>query len=348
MPIAIMMILFIVDLLTPRGTTPAIGYCIIPVLAARTGRRKFMIAITLVCMIFTVLAFFLEPIGEEAWMEIVNRALIIGALGLTFLLVLRLLESAYQTHRLAEKKSELERSNAELEHFASIIAHDIRGPVNTIGLLSQLLCNRGPIEPNVSSQDYGENIQELVDSLNHLIQRLLTYGRVGGGQLRIESCDCEKTLESVRRKLKSLIEKNNATVTNDPLPTLAADPEFIGELFQNLIENGIKYCSSEPPHIHVSAVRGPDGWSFAVRDNGKGIESIDLQQIFEPFHQGANADRRRGVGLGLTTCKRIVERHGGQLGATSIVGSGSTFTFNIPHYPADNIDKPIRSSPAPA
>ena len=140
-------------------------------------------------------------------------------------------------------------------------------------------------------------------------------------------------------------------VTNDPLPTVRADPALIAELFQNLIENGVKYRRpAAPPEIHVRATPEPQGWRFSVRDNGIGIRPEDCRRVFEPFHRGAGAEPSSssspssspppGVGLGLATCKRIVERHGGRIDVRSSPGQGSTFTFVIPDLPAGRIARP--------
>ena len=267
-------------------------------------------------------------------MSAFDRAMITAALWLIFRLVCRrnqaILTLAHQTQILEETKRELERSNSELDTFASRVAHDIRGPLNTIGLFAHLLGDSQSPQWSIDSAGWAACIENEVNSLGSLTKSLLTYGRVGGGNLRVAPCDCEAVLNSVRQKLRSLIEESGAQVTNDPLPTLSADLALIAELFQNLIENGIKYHSAEPPHIHVSATGSSEAWRFSVRDNGIGIEPSDLERIFEPFCQTGRVDSHRGVGLGLATCKRIVERHAGCIEVNSTVGLGTTFTFTIP------------------
>lgn len=149
----------------------------------------------------------------------------------------------------------------------------------------------------------------------------------------------------MRQKLRSLLTDSGAQVTNDPLPTLPADSILLAELFQNLIENRIKYHSEDSPRIHIWAERCLEGWRFSVRDNGIGIASDDLMRIFHPFRQAGPLDARRGIGLGLATCKRIVERHSGHIEAASTVGRGSTFTFVVPlHTNADVIKLAVMAS----
>jgi len=333
-PGTIAVLLFVGDLLIPRGATPAIGYCVIPVLAGGKQRPRFLLAITIACTILTWLGYFLEPAGAPAWMSGFDRGMVTGALWLIFRLVWRrnqaIVALAHQTQILEETKRELERSNSELDTFASRVAHDIRGPLNTIGLFAHLLGDSQLPQWNIDSAGWAASIENEVNALGNLTKSLLTYGRVGGGNLQVAPCDCEAVLNSVRQKLRSLIEETGAQVTNDPLPTLAADPTLTAELFQNLIENGIKYRSAEPPRIHVSAIGSSEVWRFSVRDNGIGIQPSDLERIFEPFCQTGRVDSHPGVGLGLATCKRIVERHGGCIEVNSTVGLGTTFSFTIP------------------
>jgi signal transduction histidine kinase len=288
-PCTIAALLFVGDLLIPRGATPAIGYCVIPVLAGGKQRPRFLLSITIACTILTWLGYFLEPAGAPAWMSGFDRGMVTGALWLIFRLVWRrnqaIVALARQTQILEETKRELERSNSELDTFASRVAHDIRGPLNTIGLFAHLLGDSQSSQWSIDSAGWAACIENEVNSLGSLTKSLLTYGRVGGGNLQVAPCDCEAVLNSVRQKLRSLIEETGAQVRNDPLPTLAADPTLTAELFQNLIENAIKYRSTEPPRIHVSATGSSEAWRFSVRDNGIGIQPSDLERSFEPFCQ---------------------------------------------------------------
>jgi signal transduction histidine kinase len=115
------------------------------------------------------------------------------------------------------------------------------------------------------------------------------------------------------------------------MPIILADADLMARLFQNLLENGIKYSGAMEPRIHVSAAANAAGWLFTVQDNGVGISPADAERIFEPFRQlGTTAGQCGGVGLGLATCKRIVQRHGGELSVQSTLGNGARFQFSIP------------------
>jgi|ERR1700686_4372123 len=342
--ISLAIFLFIADAVLPRGATAAIGYCLVSVLAAGARQRGFLLGITIACTFLTWGGFFLEPPGSLPWMSAFDRAVVTGVLWLTFLLVSRHAQAvtalAHQARALEKTKRELERSNAELNSFASVVAHDIRGPLNTIGLFAHLLSDHGSTKSNAESAEHIAKIQSEVESLSTLVKSLLSYARIGGGDVHRIVCNCEAALESVRQKLKSELERDRAEITNDPLPTLPADRALIEQLFQNLIENSIKYRSEAPPRVHVSASQTSAGWEFFVRDNGIGIEPEDVARVFLPFQQlHGNELHCGGVGLGLATCKRIVERHGGRIEVMPTHGQGATLKFAIPLSPRTSSEK---------
>jgi signal transduction histidine kinase len=329
--------LFVCDLLIPRGATPAIGYCAVPVLAAGARRHRFLLGITAICSLFTALGLYFEPLGGALWMSAFDRTLIVAVLWLAYRLAWRRCQSidslARQTRVLEQTKLELQRSNAELDSFASVVAHDLRGPLNTNGLLSQRMGDQRLRGTPEESAEWAMDIQSEVASLGDLIQSLLTYGRVGGGEVHLTQCDCDAVLDRVKHRLKSELEQNGAELTHAPLPTVHADPALLGELFQNLIENGIRHHGDRPPRIHVHAIQRGGVSQFFVTDNGVGIRAADFQRIFQAFRQGGGGAGRGGVGLGLATCKRIVERHGGEIGVESRLGEGAVFSFTIPLHP---------------
>jgi light-regulated signal transduction histidine kinase (bacteriophytochrome) len=142
--------------------------------------------------------------------------------------------------------------------------------------------------------------------------------------------DSGKVLQQVIGDLELRIRTSNARVTFDSLPLVQADDVQLGQLFQNLIGNAIKYRGAAPPAVHVSAERESTGWRFSVADNGIGMEKQYLQQIFEIFQRLHGIGEYEGTGIGLAVCKKIVERHGGRIWAESELGRGSTFFFTLP------------------
>jgi light-regulated signal transduction histidine kinase (bacteriophytochrome) len=132
--------------------------------------------------------------------------------------------------------------------------------------------------------------------------------------------------------LQAAIDESGAIVTFDPMPTLVAEEVMLMQLFQNLISNSIKYRGEEPPRIHVSASKDGEGWRFAVRDNGIGIDPQDAERVFGMFKR-LHGSEIPGTGIGLAICRKMIERQGGRIWLESEPGKGSTFQFTIPPRP---------------
>lgn len=327
---------FALDLVLPRGATPAIGYALLPVLAASNRKFSHLLFITALCTVLTWIGYFFEPAGATWWYSVFERAMVSMVLWLTFLLVnhrLHLLESlAHKTAVLERTAGELQRSNQELDRFASIVAHDLRGPLNAVGLTARLIALHSKGKTDSETEQSLNDIDHELQSAGQLVQRLLSYARVGGAALIRSTCDLDVVLASALHSLAGRVAETSAVITHDPLPTLSADPLLIRELLQNLIENAIKYRGRQSPRIHVAAEHSLTHCTITVQDNGIGIEPKSLQNIFAPFNQADPRDRTaaNGIGLGLATCKRIAQRHGGEISCSSVPGQGSTFSITLP------------------
>jgi light-regulated signal transduction histidine kinase (bacteriophytochrome) len=230
---------------------------------------------------------------------------------------------------LKEKTEELARSNRDLEQFAYVASHDLQEPLRMVTNYVQLLAKRykGKLDP-----DADDFINFAVDGairMWKLINDLLTYSRVGTQAKGLKPTDCENVLKHSLDNLKIAIEENEAVITHDPLPTVMGDHLQLGQLFQNLIGNAIKFRGEEPPRIHISASRNGSGWTFSVRDNGIGIAPEYVERIFVIFQRLHNREEYPGTGIGLAICKKIVERHGGDIWVESEVGKGTTFYFTL-------------------
>ncbi len=171
--------------------------------------------------------------------------------------------------------------------------------------------------------------------MQRLIQDLLAYSRVGttGGELIETSSDA--ALRQAVRNLGAAIEESGAIVRHAPLPIVMADETQLVQLFQNLVGNAVKYRGTRVPQIEVSATQlrtdGPtdESWSFAVKDNGLGIDADYFERIFGMFQRLHKRDEFAGTGIGLAIAKKIVERHGGTISVDSTPGTGSTFSFTL-------------------
>ncbi len=231
---------------------------------------------------------------------------------------------------LEESIAELARSNADLQQFAYVASHDLKEPLRMVASYTQLLARRykGKLD-----SDADEFIRYAVDGANRmqwLINDLLAYSRVTVQDKVFEEVDCNSVLEEVLSDIRVAVEESRAVVTRDPLPTVMADRVQLGQLFQNLIGNAIKFHGKEPPQVHVSAERRPTEWLFSVRDNGVGLDPEYAERIFVIFQRLHNREEYPGTGIGLAICKKIVERHGGRIWVVSQTGRGATFHFTLP------------------
>lgn len=225
---------------------------------------------------------------------------------------------------------DLQRSNAELQQFASVVSHDLQEPLRTVTTYMEMLQQR--------YQDQLENdARELIaiaagsaSRLHEMIIDILQYSRVESKGKPFAPVDASLALRQALENLHTAIEENAAKIQWDELPAVAADNPQLVQLFQNLVGNAIKFRGGAPPSIHVGAEPRNGEWVFSVKDNGIGIDPKYFDRIFIIFQQLYGHEKYPGTGMGLTICKRIVERHGGRIWVESEPGKGSTFFFTMP------------------
>jgi PAS domain S-box-containing protein len=233
--------------------------------------------------------------------------------------------------RLAKTMAELKRSNDELQQFAYVASHDLQEPLRMVASYTQLLAKRykGQLD-----SDADEFISYAVDGSNRMqrmIQDLLAYSRAGTNGSALRKISSDDSLNAAIANLRGAVEDSGAIVTHDPLPAITTNDTQLTQVFQNLVGNAIKYRGARVPNVHVSAARNGGGeWIFSVRDNGLGIDSQYFEKIFVLFQRLHGREEFKGTGIGLTICKKIVERLGGRIWVESRPGIGSTFYFALP------------------
>ena len=225
---------------------------------------------------------------------------------------------------------ELARSNTDLEQFAYVASHDLQEPLRMIGSYLELLNLEYSERLDDEAREYIAYAVDGAVRMKALINDLLAYSRVGTQGKPMQQIAVSSLLREVLTDLHLRILETNAIVTCDPLPTVSADASQLRLVFQNLIGNALKFHGMQTPRIHVSATQGEGEWQFAVMDNGIGMQAKHLERIFVIFQRLHSKSKYPGTGIGLATCKRVVERHGGRIWVESEPGSGTTFFFTLP------------------
>ncbi len=244
--------------------------------------------------------------------------------------------------REAEEKveryaAELRRSNEELEQFAYIVSHDLREPARMVKSYLELLARRYRGQLDESADTFIDYAVDGATRMQEMIGALLNLSRVETRGEPLAPTDVEAVVKRTLAALSRAIEDVGAEVRYDPLPTVMADQAQLGQVFQNLIANAIKFRREDVvPRVHISAELGPPSvgegkgeWRFAVEDNGIGIDPQQADRIFKIFQRLHTRQEYEGMGIGLALCKRIVERHGGRIWVESEPGRGSTFYFTL-------------------
>jgi len=232
---------------------------------------------------------------------------------------------------LREKSEELARSNLELQQFAYIASHDLQEPLRAISGFTELLEKRYKGQMDERADKYINFIIDGTKQMNQVIFDLLEYSRVQTKAHEFGLIDMNTSLKQALRNLQASIKEKDAVITADPLPKLSADGIQITQIFQNLIGNALKFQKPETtPKIHVSAREQGDAWMFSVTDNGIGIDPKYTERIFKIFQRLHAKGEYEGTGIGLAICRRIVERHRGEITVRSEPGAGSTFSFTLP------------------
>lgn len=259
------------------------------------------------------------------------------------LLRLKEIQDAVKQHRkeLERNAADLERSNRELEDFASVVSHDLQAPARQIGLLCDMLRDEYRDELPAGAAEYLGRIQEASVQMRTLIRDLLEVSRVRTHVQAMSKVDLKRVAAEVVRGLEGYIHESGGRLEFGELAILDADATQMRQLMQNLIQNALKFRQSGRPPVvrvycrYVGRGQGQGGYGeelcqLIVEDNGIGFDEQHAERIFGVFQRLHGREEYEGTGIGLAICRRIAERHGGSIAARGIPGQGATFTVTLP------------------
>lgn len=232
---------------------------------------------------------------------------------------------------LVEKSAKLETSNAELEQFSYVASHDLQEPLRTIASFLQLLERRYDDKLDDDGRQFIGFAVDAASRLQAMIQDLLEYSRVGTRGRPFAATDMDKVCAVAQGNLTRAAQESGATIIAAPLPRVMADEVQMVSLLQNLMGNALKYRRENvAPQIRIWAEEEAERWVFAVADNGIGIDPQYFDRIFLVFQRLHTREKFGGTGIGLALCRKIVQRHGGDIWLESVPGQGTTFRFSLP------------------
>jgi len=282
---------------------------------------------------------FIRSDGAGLWVEVYS-SLVRNAAGETVGLrtaILDITERKRMAEDLKAQAENLARSNTELERFAYVASHDLQEPLRMVASFTQLLARRYSGRLDEKADEYIHYAVDGAKRMQELINDLLAYSRVNTKDLELRPTDSEAAVRAALENLKAAIAESGAVVEWDPpLPVLKADALQLGQLFQNLIGNAIKFHGPEPPRIRISVAGDGAYWLFSVRDNGIGIDPRYADRIFQIFQRLHGRSEYPGTGIGLAVCQKVVERHGGRIWVESQPGAGADFRFTLPKPPTES------------
>lgn len=310
-------------------------YVSIAAFAYRFGPRETAVAATAYGAAYAVIAF---ATGPKPLAPLVIRIGFIGLVGLLGAListdVLEQITARRQTEDLARQLEvstrELERRNAELEQFAHAVSHDLRSPLTVV------MGNVDLLETRVREDLDDDDLKRLADAkdaaerIDAMLDALLDYVRIDTRANPPQDVDLAEVVADVRTDLASQIQETGGDVVTGDLPTVHVDRAQVYQLLLNLVGNALKFHGDDPPTVEVRAERDGGVWRFEVEDDGVGIGPAEHDRIFEIFERSSTAGDAEGTGLGLSLCRKIVDRVGGDIGVESEAGEGATFWFTLP------------------
>ena len=240
--------------------------------------------------------------------------------------------------RVAERTAELEALNAELEIFAYSVSHDLRTPLRSIHGFASILETEEGERLSEDARSYVQRIQAAAQRMGQLITDLLSMAHLSRSVLQMQPLDLSAMARVIADELERSDPGRRVQWDIEPGLTAVADPVLMQSLLQNLLGNAWKYTGRTPdPRVSLRRTSAGGGMqTFCVRDNGAGFDMAYVDQLFQPFKRLHRSEEFEGTGIGLATVRRIVQRHGGQVGCEGQVGQGAAFWFSLPREPVQS------------
>ncbi|HLF46078.1 MAG TPA: PAS domain S-box protein [Chitinophagaceae bacterium] len=238
-------------------------------------------------------------------------------------------EIAQMNKSLEKRAAELQASNTELERFAYVASHDLQEPLRMVSSFMGLLQKKYDDKFDDTGRSYIRFAVDGAERMKKLILDLLLFSRVDSLKELMQPVDCNELLAEVQQDLMGTITESKASIRVTSLPVVNGYKTQLQQVFQNLVNNAIKYRNEKPPLIEIGCLENETHWRFCVKDNGIGIDPKYFEKIFIIFQRLHNKDAFSGTGIGLTIARKIVERHGGKIWVESKPGKGSSFYFTV-------------------
>jgi light-regulated signal transduction histidine kinase (bacteriophytochrome) len=239
-------------------------------------------------------------------------------------------EMKAHNRELTAANKKLERVNAELEQFAYILSHDLKAPLRTVGSYASLINRRYKDNLDEDGQNFLRFITDDASHMYTLLENMLEYSRVDKKDIPLKEVDMNKVFERATNLLGGVVLEKNAKIERSDLPTVIGNRIQLIQLFQNLIDNALKFVPADrQPHVRVKHTIEISHHRFSVTDNGIGIPPELQAKIFAPFKRLHHRDQYKGTGIGLAICQKVVEQHGGQIWVESDGTNGTTFHFTV-------------------
>lgn len=272
----------------------------------------------------------LRDSGEEFHGEAVRSGYIWKGQPATLVVMRDMSERFAAQLQLQDHAEQLERSNKELERFAYVASHDLKEPLRMVSSFCELLKERYADKLDETADQYIDFAVDGAQRMHGLIDDLLQLSRAGTDELEGVAVDLNVVVSNVEHNLLAQIAEAGAELRYHNLPTVHGDPTLLVQLFQNLISNAIKFRTDAPPVVEIAAIEGAEGCTVSVKDNGIGVDPAHHERMFEVFKTLHARGKYDGNGIGLSICRKVVERHGGRLWIESSLGSGTEFFFTLP------------------